>query len=764
MGEQNVYNEDTIGAMGEWIALHRRLGEVRAKKNWVACCDPDGRKGRHRALMGWEKALLRKIEVFKASLLTILDDAELKILKDECMSECENVMYECEMTIEKEYRPTDLIMNKRAIVMRTTEIIPDDILLGLSFGWKFLFPYMTTDDNIHSVLAQMDHCIEGSVPEVFQEETFKKIGHILAKRTRVQHDNTVQWLRFIALRSKRFFTQNKGIFATRSDKGGHTVIVDQDEYERTLNTMLSDSNYMRLDRSPLRSLVMSEYKLIKFCNNNKKIRAINEMRKFRLCLEPHTLSLAKFYGLPKIHKDIFCLRPILAMNGAPGFAAGKIFDMMLNRIFHRSDLHLKDSFETKRFLDTVRIRECDRLVSFDVVSMFTSIPIELATKLIMEKSNEFGTEFNLGRGVLSEFINLLLGDCTVFTALDAIYKQREGLPMGSCISPTLARIVMDNIIGSVLEKVPEISFIKVFVDDTIAAINGECIGKTLDALNNFDDRIKFTCELEGANQEINFLNLTLIREGPTILTNWFRKGFASGRLVNFFSSHKRTTVIETTKNFIRTVISLSDGKFFKRNRDVVIDTLRDNNFPETLIMTLMNECYTLMRGKKPSTDEAIAYSVYPHAVCESRKIKRVMYAMKHRNITLAESTRNTKINLVTTRKTPTPLLKRGNMVISAKCNCGQKYKCTQTKWGENAQMAIRRRMFTLHKKCQGGIHAFRKYYLHKGLAYRSQTDYLARYIQWKFKGKYLNNDVGRPQHHFVKLLNSKRLTGVKICF
>lgn len=47
--------------------------------------------------------------------------------------------------------------------------------------------------------------------------------------------------------------------------------------------------------------------------------------------------------------------------------------------------------------------------------------------------------------------------------------------MGSCISPTLARIVMDVVIKDLLKKVPQISFIKVFVDDTIAAMDFELI-------------------------------------------------------------------------------------------------------------------------------------------------------------------------------------------------------------------------------------------------------------------------------------------------
>lgn len=756
------YSDGTVELMGEMIAMYLRLGEIRAKINWVSCGDPDGRANRYRILNGYAQSMGNRIKKFWVNLETILDDWELDCLKNECMKECDERMNECEINVEKEYRPMDLNLNSKAIVVMTRKEVPDDIKIGLSFGWKFLFPFVSTSKNIHSVLAQLDHCIEQSVPECRQNEAFKHVANILARRPGTRHSDTIQWLCFIAQRSKRFFGSNKDVFATRSDKGGHTVIIDLAEYESVLSTLLNVPSYGVLEKSPLRSLVKTECKLIKFCNTNHKIQSIEKTRSYRLRFEPHTLCLAKFYGLPKVHKENFCLRPIMALNGAPGYASGKIFDIMLNWIFPRTHFHIKDSYDMKDFLDTVIIREEDVLVSFDVVSMFTSIPRNLVKEIVLAKSDEFFANFGMSRNVLVRFLEFLLEESPVFTALDGIFEQKEGLPMGSCISPTLARIVMDRIIKHLLDKVPEISFIRVFVDDTITAVNNECVEKALDALNDFNPGIKFTCEVENEYKMINFLNLTLIRDGNFISTNWFRKVFASGRLLNFLSSHKRTTIVETARNFIRTVIALSDGSFFESNKKVVIETLRDNNFPETLIISLMNECYTLMKLRSPSSDEEKNYVIYPHAICESRKIKRVLHEMKHDDVTFAESTKNTKINFVTTRKTITPLIKKSNMVISSKCQCGRKYRFTSTCFNENVEMAIKKRVSTLHRRCRENIHAFREFYVHKGLAYESQTKVLARYIQWKYRGSYLNMNTGMPQYHFMKLLGKGRQKGVRI--
>lgn len=73
-------------------------------------------------------------------------------------------------------------MNDKAVINRTGINIPDDIMIGLSFGWKFLFPFMTTEKNINSILAELGLCIEESVPVLYQNETFRLVTNAISKR------------------------------------------------------------------------------------------------------------------------------------------------------------------------------------------------------------------------------------------------------------------------------------------------------------------------------------------------------------------------------------------------------------------------------------------------------------------------------------------------------------------------------------------------------------------------------------------------------
>lgn len=737
--------------MGDYIAAHRKWGEVSAHLNWTRCGDPDGLSERFKDLKWSEANVLKKCRNFRDLLKDFLTEDDMKILLDECMNEKDECMERCECDITREYKPLHATFNVGALKIMTDRRIPVDIMFGLSLGWKFLFPYITSNDNIHSILAQIEDCIEQSIPDVYLRRTYQQVANILKNRSKIQYNDEVQWLRFISLRSDRFFKDNIDIFATKSDKGAHTVVIDKEKYEIEIVKMLNNDVYDKLNTSPLKQLIEGEQKLIKYLSKNEKTKSLQDVKRYWLFYEPNTLHLATFYGLPKVHKKEFCLRPIMSLINAPSFSTGKVFDMMLKTIFPRSIYHIKDSFELKEFIDSVTIKENDVLVSFDVVSMFTSIPRDLVKSIIMKKAGAFYSRFGMGRIILERFLDYLLTDSTVFTALDGIYKQKKGLPMGSCISPTLARVTMDGVVKHLMRRMPEITFIRIFVDDTITAINKNSVDKALLALNEFDVNIKFTCEMERDDRSIDFLNMTLIRNETSIVTNWYRKCFASGRLLNYLSSHKRTTVVETAANFIITVRTLSDGIFFQSNRQRVINTLRENSFPETLITSLMSDHYSLMKVRKPPENPGEKFTVFPRAVCESKRIKTILHKYKEEKVVYSDSTRNSKINHVKTMKTFIPKSLRGNMIVISACTCKKKYKIVATGLNQNAKMLINT-IKTKFVKCTRSNHAFRRFRIQKGLAYGSQTGILAKYIQWQYRGSYLNTRTGRPEYFLANLL------------
>lgn len=760
------------------IAQHRERGRIFAEIEWIKCWDINGVSEKLRDFMEHLQSITKKISTTMFNLDLIMSDERL----DAFVKDCEELEREekrrKEIVIEKENRPSgvnfdhDLFVfttapidyNKRALVNLSQCEIPDDIGFALSFGPKFLFPYNTTNENLYEIIAQIDKCIEDAVSPMFQHKASNEIMKILSKRDKFKHDMHAQWLNFINYRTVKFLEENEDIVALKSDKGGHVVLVDKNKYDTTVDEMLNDNNYEQLPYDPITLLVENEKKLMNIAKKNYKCKKVASSV---MTYQPATLQLAKFYGLPKVHKPGFKLRPIVAMRGSPGHALGKIFNEMLKEIFPISHFHIKDSFQAKKFFDGVSFPSNYTIKSWDVVSMFTNIPIDLAKDIINEKQTVFLNKFGIGKNILSMFLKFLLEDSTVFTANGKIYKQKDGLPMGGCISPTIARLVMDKIARHLLERVKEIAFIKIFVDDTITAIDPLVADRALEILNSFHPKMKFTVENENEELAVNFLNLTVYRDEGRIKTNWYRKSFASGRLVPFFSSHKRTTVIGTAESFIKTVILLSDSSFFRENKSIVYDTLKSNAFPEWLIDTLMNKHYTLMTPacgseQKKMNKRANRYVIFPHAICKSRDIKKILLSYTNKDIILADSTKNTKINQVRNRKTVTEWYMKSNMILISKCKCGKKYLIEKTAYNQTAGM-LAREMKTKHNICKDSMHSFKKIIPHRGLAYSSQTQFLLRYLRLIFDRKgSLGSRASLPNYHLSKLMiNAELPTSLK---
>lgn len=759
----------TVYQMGNLIALYKELGIMCAWLNWFDCYDINHISKQYlnnKANIGHVE---HKIQYLRNQLSQCLGTDDFSTLITECLAQMESIKETTEQEIELKHRPHGVHFNENALIILTETAIPDDIKIALSFGYKFLFPFECNNKNMHEILAQLEMTIEQAIPDLKQDEAAFLISDILKKRDKFQEDNNLKWLKFISKRTSAFFKTNAHLFATKSDKGGHTVVAEVASYEHKLASLLNDNNYIELVQDTLLDLtidiLVEQDKNLYYTLKNALYDKNKEETKWFVdglpLYEPDTFGLAKFYGLYKIHKEGIPLRPITSTVESPGFLLAKIFTKMLDVIFPRTKHHIKDSYEFVDFVNGVSIKKSDKLVSFDVVSMYTSIPYDLVREIIMSKADTFLRIFKIDADLLQRLIKHLLVDCMLFTALDKTYKQVDGLPMGSCVSPIIARIVMDKVIDDLLEKVPHFSFIKVFVDDTIASVNEEHVDEALEVLNNFrPGQIKFTIEHENDKNSINFLNVTLHRELSRVISRWYRKGFHSGRLLNYYSSHKRTTVMATATHFIKTILHLSDARYFHENVDVAKRTLLDNNFPESTVTVLMNECYTLMKPlyktKKQKLENKYImvdgqktlkeYKIFPRSIAKAREIKKVLHDFKSPEIILADSVRNTRVNSITTRKTITPIAKRKNLILIARCVCKKRFKIVKTGFNETGQMTLKK-IVTLKHKCDSHSHAYKKVQFHKGLYYDGQTSCLLRYIQWRYRKRF---DVSQCRYQWPR--------------
>ena len=86
----------------------------------------------------------------------------------------------------------------------------------------------------------------------------------------------------------------------------------------------------------------------------------------------------------KIHKENTPLRPIVAAIGSPTYRLAKKLARILSPLAGHSDSFVKNSAEFAREVRDMELGEEDVMLNFDVVSLFTRVPVDEALEVISQ--------------------------------------------------------------------------------------------------------------------------------------------------------------------------------------------------------------------------------------------------------------------------------------------------------------------------------------------------------------------------------------------
>ena len=112
---------------------------------------------------------------------------------------------------------------------------------------------------------------------------------------------------------------------------------------------------------------------------------------------------------------------------------------------HKLSHHIQSTsdFVNRAKVLTFQLGEC--LTSFDVSSLFTSVPIDPALNIIkdlLEKDEKLNNRTVLPEQHIIELLGLCLCN-TYFSFQNKFYEQVEGAAMGSPVSPIVANLYME---------------------------------------------------------------------------------------------------------------------------------------------------------------------------------------------------------------------------------------------------------------------------------------------------------------------------------
>nr|XP_054753538.1 uncharacterized protein LOC129259262 [Lytechinus pictus] len=166
--------------------------------------------------------------------------------------------------------------------------------------------------------------------------------------------------------------RNQSIHILQADKGNATVVMDQDVYDDTIEDILQDKDtYSKLNRDPTPT---NERKINQQLLTLHRSDALPKALYFQLRSSSAKSPIP--FGQPKIHKPNTPLRPIISTRGSPCYNTARHLANILQPLVGQTQHHVTNS---KHFIDVVsktKIRPSNTLVSFDVVSLFTSVPVD----------------------------------------------------------------------------------------------------------------------------------------------------------------------------------------------------------------------------------------------------------------------------------------------------------------------------------------------------------------------------------------------------
>ena len=166
------------------------------------------------------------------------------------------------------------------------------------------------------------------------------------------------------------------------------------------------------------------------------------------------------------------------------------------------------------------------MVSFDVVSLFTKIPINLAKDVACEQLTNNITLSECTEMTIND-IEIALNFClnnTYFIFQGKFYQQIFGVPMGYPISVTIANLVMQHIEIKAINSFfsPPKLWLR-FIDDTFIIIKSDNVKKFFAHIISIEASIKFTIEYE-KEDTLPFLDILVMKNKSGILeTKIYRK-------------------------------------------------------------------------------------------------------------------------------------------------------------------------------------------------------------------------------------------------
>ena len=547
--------------------------------------------------------------------------------------------------------------NKKVVVNISDTQLTDEQLKVLSRGLNF--SESPTQVPTFDIIKSIESSTVKLAPEKLAE--FKAQIKKAIEKHKIHNRN----LSLEEIEALKKLKENKNIIISKADKGNVTVIQNKNDYEQKMSNLVKSDAYEQLQTDPTKAIEKE------VCTVIKKSREFDDVTRRRI--SPSYSKPPHMYGLIKIHKENYPVRPIVSSIGSPCQALAKYLVPLLNPVIGKSRSYIKNSSD---FVNRIKDRTLPPgtiLASFDVVNLFTTTPPDAALETLQEKLKVDSTlkdRTNLTVGTIMELVTVCVRK-TYFQYGSNFYKPKDGLVMGSSLSPILANVYLEKFEEEAINTFDPkpLQFLR-YVDDIYIEWpeNIRPIEELQTHFNMKSNVTKFTLEKE-KDEGLPFLDVHVKRKNNKITTEVYRKPTDSGLYLQYDSNHPcavKNGIVSTLLHRAKT--HSSDKKKYKEEVQKVKTTLIENKYPPKLIDNIIrkheNEERKEIEKKKPETTITLPY--IPRL---SEKIRKIG---NKANIRIVFSSNNTLRNQLVNFR-PKSQKRDKEVIYSIPCECSKNY-------------------------------------------------------------------------------------------
>ena len=318
------------------------------------------------------------------------------------------------------------------------------------------------------------------------------------------------------------------------------------------------------------------------------------------------------------------------------------------------------------------------LCSFDIKSLFTNVPVVETINICADAMFNKGLNTtNLSRDDFIKLMKFSTSDVE-FSFNNTMFKQIDGISMGSPLGPTMANIFVGYYEAKLFTTVGRPLVYTRYVDDTFAVFPDTTQKENFEErLNNLHKCLKFTSEVEN-NDELPFLDVLVKKQDGSFSTRVYRKTTFTGEYTKWNSFCDRRRKVSLVSTLTHRALMICSNDHLEKELDAIKNIFSHNGYPSWLVSNTIDKkikdfqacsepvygpkkCRVYIRlpyigsssdfyRKKISTTVSRCYgAVTPHVMFTSKPILRSSY------------------------KDSLPIHARSNLIYRFKCCCNSTY-------------------------------------------------------------------------------------------